>query len=251
MKRPASSHKGDNGRVLVIGGNERYHGAPILAGLGAEKSGADLVSLLVPKEQQLLARSFSPNLIVDTFSGSYFRPKDLRKALDLCEKADVLVVGNGMGDRPQTQRALRKLLQNCPCRMVIDAAALVPFVAVAPLPQEVVVTPHRGELAAMGADEEDLVRVAQNWNAIVALKGPTDLIATPDGQLFENTTGHPILTKGGTGDVLAGLIAGLMAQGMASGSAVQQALHDWGKVGEFVATKKGLETTIEELIQEI
>ena len=93
--RSKTSHKGDNGKVLVIGGNEIFHGAPIMAALCAEKSGVDLVYVVVPINQQNLARHFSLNLIVDTFSGKHLRPRDVEKIISWSKKADVMVIGNG------------------------------------------------------------------------------------------------------------------------------------------------------------
>lgn len=257
MKRSLTSRKGDNGKVLVVGGSELYHGAPILAGLGAEKSGADLVYLMVPSNQQHLARSFSLNLIVESFSGDYLRGRDVQKVLDWSEKTDVMVLGNGLGERPQTQRALRKILQKSSCSLVGDAAALEPFVAVADklnnTERQIVLTPHPGELHKMGLENDiaSLKRATKDWGVTLVLKGPEDLIIGPDGKTAANTSGHPIMTKGGTGDVLAGLIGGLMAQGLSGFDAAKQACHDWGKVGEYVFKQQGLETTVAELVQSI
>lgn len=254
MKRSKSSHKGDNGRVLILGGNELYHGAPILAGLGAEKSGADLVYLMVPSNQQHLARSFSMNMIVESFSGKFLRAQDVQKALDWCEKVDVLVVGNGLGEKPQTLRAVRKILQKSRCKVVIDAAALSAFAELAPLSgnRDIVITPHQGELERMGiqASEKALQAAAKQLQATIVLKGPEDLIVSPEGKTHVNKTGHPVMTKGGTGDVLAGLIGGLMAQGLSGFEAAKKATEDWGKVGEYVAEQKGLEVTIQELLED-
>lgn len=256
MERSTNSHKGDNGKVVVVGGDPKYHGAPIISALAAEKSGVDLVHLIVPKNQQHLARSFSLNVIVGCFSGKYLRTQDAIKIIELCKHADVLIIGNGLGEKPQTQRAIKKILSQVSCKVVSDAAALQPFSEIAPLPsaQEVVITPHHGEWSKIAhsneqlSEEETLQYFSHLWKATIVLKGSTDLICSPDGQVYTNTTGHPILSKGGTGDVLAGLIGGLMAQGLSASEASQQACLEWGKVGEFVAQQKGLQTTLQELI---
>lgn len=260
-ERRTSSHKGDNGNVLIVGGNELFHGAPILAGLSAEQSGADLVYLMVPKNHQNLSRQFSLNLIVDTFKGKFLRPLDVKHVLDWTEKVDVMVIGNGLGERPQTNRAVRKILQKSKCHLVVDAAALLPFLEVAPLAKdrEVVLTPHRGELSKMLAEDveklstsklkELLKSKAAEWEATIVLKGPEDLIVSPDGKIHINETGHPIMTKGGTGDVLAGMIGGMMAQGFTGFSAAKASTKLWGKMGEAVAKKKGLTVTVEELLR--
>ncbi|MDP2691009.1 MAG: NAD(P)H-hydrate dehydratase [bacterium] len=264
MKRLKTSHKGDNGRVLVVGGNETYHGAPILAGLGAEKSGADLVNLIVPVNQQNLARQFSTNLIVDIFSGRSLRFRDVAKILDRAESSDVLVIGNGLGEKPQTLKALRKIIEQCPCHLVLDAAALLALAELKGFEagkRIVVLTPHKGELDRMlEKSVSDLTQKqlqtlvqqkASEWHVTIVLKGPEDIIADPEGNLHINTTGHPVMTKGGTGDVLAGLIGGLMAQGMSGFEAAKEATKKWGEVGEFIAQKKGLMVTIGEMVENI
>jgi len=259
MKRLTHSHKGQNGTVLVVGGNELYHGAPILAGLGAEKSGVDLVYLMVPANQQNLARQFSVNLIVDTFKGKFLRAGDVGKVVDWSQKVNVMVIGNGLGEKPQTLRAIRKILEEAKCKLVVDAAALQAFVQVKNVKSpEVVLTPHRGEFGKMlkknleGASEKELEQLAtekaKEWKVTLVLKTPQTLICSPDGDVHWNTTGHPIMTKGGTGDVLAGLIAGMMAQGMPGFEAAKKACDEWGRVGEAVFEKKGLMGTVEDLV---
>lgn len=254
MKRDPDSHKGQNGRVLVVGGNEKYHGAAIMAALAAEKSGADLVNLIVPLNQQHLARSFSLNLIVEPFSGKFLRPQDVPKIVEAAKHADVLVIGNGLGEKPQTLRAIRKILQHTSCKLVIDAAALLAFAEVAPLDisRDVVLTPHAGELENLQLQSSsNLEAFSKEQHCTLVLKGKQDQVYSHSGESYINKTGHPIMTKGGTGDVLAGLIAGLMAQGLPGFDAAKKACEDWGKVGEYVAEQKGLEVTISELIQEL
>jgi hydroxyethylthiazole kinase-like uncharacterized protein yjeF len=255
MKRDPESHKDQNGRVLVVGGNERYHGAPIMAALGAEKSGVDLVNLIVPANQQHLARSFSLNLIVETFSGKFLRTQDVSKIIEASKNSDVLVIGNGLGEKPQTLRAIRKILQQTSCDLVIDAAALSAFIEVSPLTEDrdVVLTPHSGEFESLKplASSNNLPEFSKLHHCTIVLKGKEDQICNPEGKLHINKTGHPVMTKGGTGDVLAGLIGGLMAQGISGFEAAKKACEDWGKVGEYVAEQKGLEVTMKEMIEEL
>ncbi|MDP3975787.1 MAG: NAD(P)H-hydrate dehydratase [bacterium] len=266
LQRKTDSHKGQNGRVLVVGGSEVYHGAPLLAALGAEKSGVDLTYLMVPINQQNLARQFSLNLIVTTFSGKFLKAQDVKKVLDWSRKCDlpgrqagVMVIGNGLGDKPQTLRAIKMILEQAKCKLVIDAAALDAFVKVkSPPATELVLTPHRGEFGRMlgknleMASEKELEQLTQEkakeWGVTLVLKTPQTLICSPEGKIHWNTTGHPIMSKGGTGDVLAGLIAGLMAQGLSGFEAAKEACKKWGEVGEYVAKKKGLMTTVEEMV---
>jgi len=261
FKRKNTSHKGNNGKVLIVGGNELYHGAPILAGLGAEKSGADLVYLMVPVNQQNLARQFSLNLIVDTFKGKFLRPVDIQHVVDWTKKADVMVIGNGLGEKGQTIRAVKKILDQSTCDLVIDASALSAVLLSKNLnvsKRQIVLTPHQGEfsktfkanLEKLSAKElQDLLKKnAKEFGSTIVLKGPEDLIASPDGKFHKNKTGHPIMTKGGTGDVLAGLIGGFISQGLSGFEAAKKATEEWGKVGESVFKKKGFMVSVEELL---
>jgi hydroxyethylthiazole kinase-like uncharacterized protein yjeF len=261
LKRNKNSHKGENGRVLVVGGNEVYHGAPLLAALAAEKSGVDLCYVMVPVNQQNLARQFSLNLIVDTFSGKFLRPQDVKKVIDWTKKVDVLVIGNGLGEKPQTLRSIKKILEQSKCDVVIDAAALSLVPQLEFHGRQAVITPHREEFSRLVKKDLNqlkpselkklLQEKAKEWHVVIVLKGAEDLLACPYGKFQVNKTGHPIMTKGGTGDVLAGLIAGLIAQGIPSFEASFQAVQEWGKVGESVAKKKGLMVTIEEMMEKI
>ena len=155
---------------------------------------------------------------------------------------------------------MKKILRRSSCDLVVDAAALHAFVDIAPLKEKrsVVLTPHRGELSKMLDQEVDalsspqlkklLQEKAKSWNATIVLKGPEDLIVSPEGTVHINKTGHPIMSKGGTGDVLAGLIGGLMSQGLSGFEAAKTATREWGKVGEYVAKQQGLMVTIKELL---
>ena len=261
IQRKLQSHKGDNGRVLVVGGNELYHGAPILSGLGAEKSGADLVYLMVPVNQQNLARQFSLNLIVDTFKGKFLKGSDIQHVLGWSSKADVMVIGNGLGEKPQTLRACRKIIEKCKCGLVVDAAALTAFIQIKNFTssqRQIVLTPHRGEFSKIfklnlekltNKEIQELIKKkAGELGVTIVLKGPEDYIAGPRGELHVNKTGHPIMNKGGTGDILAGLIGGLMSQGMSGFEAAKKATEDWGKVGESMFKKKGLMVSVEDLL---
>jgi len=259
MKRSKTSHKGQNGRVLIIGGSERYHGAPILSALAAEQTGIDLTYLMVPANQQNLTRNYSLNLIVDTFKGKYLRPLDVQHILDWSRKVDVVVIGPGLGDNPKTLRALKKILQKAPSKLVIDAAALAVVADCAPFTHDTVLTPHSGEWKKMmkaknGSKtqiEAELKQKSNDWKATIVLKGPEDLIVSPGEKTHRNKSGHPIMTKGGTGDILAGLIGGLMAQGLSGFEAAKQATKVWGEVGEKVARQKGLMVTVAELLRQL
>lgn len=173
-KRLATSHKGDNGRVLIIGGNQIYHGAPILAALGALHSGTDLVYLLVPSYNFEVTRAAAPDFIVASYPGNYFTSDAIPYVLPFLGRVDAVLIGPGMGgvgagahvgggassatvdaavapdisDDSETIRAVADLLPRFPVTTVLDSVAMLALKRITkfPLPQQVVITPHLREL---------------------------------------------------------------------------------------------------------
>lgn len=211
MKRKTDSHKGENGKVMIIGGNAHFHGAPILCALGAEYSGVDLVFPFLPPCHAQVARTYSLNFLVRTFEEDHLTAKDVKQILNASEKADVIVMGPGLGSEKSTQSAVKTLLSKLEIPTVIDADALIYTNS---LPKITVLTPHRGEFRTLTGEEptpENIQKWAKNLNATIVCKGPEDIIADTD-EVVINKTGNALMTVGGTGDVLSGLIGGLIAQ---------------------------------------
>ena len=119
------SHKGDNGRLLVIGGGP-YTGAPALAGLAAYRIGADLVHIATPAKTYHVIASYSPNFIVHRLKGDHFEPEDLDILKDLMDRVDAVIIGCGLGQEPETVKAVLTFVRNCPKPLVIDADAIKP-----------------------------------------------------------------------------------------------------------------------------
>lgn len=217
FSRPATSHKGDAGRVLVIGGGA-YSGAPALAALAALRAGADIVTVAAPKSVSDIIASFSPNLIVRRLSGDRLVEKDIPLISELIKKHDVVVMGMGLGNDDATLEAVRKIVPVC-MKAVIDADALIPGM-LREGHGDIIVTPHAGEMKRLSGVEvpEDenkkltFVRdFAKDNNLTVLLKGRMDIIS--DGtQVRANRTGNAGMTVGGTGDVLAGITGALFAK---------------------------------------
>ena len=213
LNRNKDSHKGDNGKVVVIGGSETFYGAPILCALGAEYSGADLIHLFLPPCHKEAAKFHSLNFIIHEFAQNILTPKDVKPILKMCEKADAVVIGPGLGKDPKTQEAVISLLEAFTIPTVVDADALIYRNT---WPKTVVLTPHRGEFTEMTGDEPTALNIqkwAKNLKTTILCKGPLDIIANSDGVSI-NDTGNPLMTVGGTGDVLGGLVGGLIAQHM-------------------------------------
>lgn len=211
MKRDPNSHKGDNGKVMIVGGSPIFHGAPILCSLGAEYSGVDLVFPYMPSKHEQVARTHSLNFIIHTFEKDHLSEKDVKPILELSEKMDVVVIGPGLGDDKETISAIKSLLSKLEKPTVIDASALIYTNS---LPEQSILTPHRGEFKKLTGDEptpENVQKWAENLKATILCKGPKDIIASVD-HLIISDTGNSLMTVGGTGDVLSGLIGGLLAQ---------------------------------------
>jgi NAD(P)H-hydrate epimerase len=211
--RSPSSHKGENGKVCIIGGSRTIHGAPILAALAAERSGADLIFVCLPRIHNLVAKQMSLNFQVHPFENDELETADIAAIHELLASMDACVIGPGLARDSAHIDVIASLIQGCPCPMVIDASALQPQTLAWVRGKIAVLTPHLGELERMEVQQSKLSDVAKKYGVTIHLKGQTDLIAAPGGTTEEVTGGNAGLTVGGTGDVLAGTIAGLIAQG--------------------------------------
>lgn len=237
MQRKIDSHKGQNGKVMVIGGSAMYHGAPILCALGAEYSGVDLVFPFIPPCHAQVARAYSLNFIIQTFEKDYLSPKDVKRILEFSKKVDVVVMGPGLGKEPDTLKAVKSILNELDKPVVLDADAL--FYSNS-FPEVTVLTPHRGEFFEITGDNPNMKNVqkwAKHLNATIICKGPQDIIADED-EVSVNKTGNSLMTVGGTGDVLSGLIGGLMAQGYKPMEACQIGANALGLAADYLAKKQ-------------
>ncbi|MGB4234447.1 MAG: NAD(P)H-hydrate dehydratase [Methanoregulaceae archaeon] len=204
-KRRPDAHKGNGGEVLVVGGGP-YQGAPYLCGLGALRAGADLVRIASPVFEPV------PDLIYEPLEGTIIEAEHIGQILRLIDRADVVVMGPGLGD--QSHHVIRALAPHCD-KAVFDADALR-----TPLPRagEAIYTPHAGEFERMtgnrvGGDLIGRARMVRGSGipGTTLLKGPVDIISDGARVRF-NRTGTPLMTVGGTGDVLAGVSAALFVQ---------------------------------------
>ncbi|MCX6670183.1 MAG: NAD(P)H-hydrate dehydratase [Methanothrix sp.] len=255
-KRAPESHKGDSGRILVIGGGP-YTGAPALTSMAALRAGADVVTVATPKSASSIIAGFSPNLIVRELSGDHLLPEDLEILKDLIARHDVVVMGMGLGRDPETQEALAKIIPLCK-KTVIDADALQPD-----LPLKGIVTPHVGEfkrisgIALSGASFREridpLKGYAREKGLVVLLKGKVGPVSNliTDGEIVRaNTNGNPGMTVGGTGDVLAGVAAAFYARTSALRAATAAAFVN-GRAGDLVYVEKDLGMVATDVIEKI
>jgi len=202
-KPDEDSHKAENGRLLIIAGSELYHGASILP-LKVASRIVDLVYFFsVPENNEIVKemKSDLPDFIVV--------PRD--RVMDFMGKVDCVLIGPGLPDNEDTQKLTEELLKNYPDKkFVLDAGSLS---AIDPeiLTENCIVTPHKGEfekLFGVEPSEEIMEMMCEKYGCVIVLKGPEDLICSKETCKI-NKTGNVGMTKGGTGDVLSGLIAAL------------------------------------------
>ncbi|TSC58869.1 MAG: carbohydrate kinase [Candidatus Peregrinibacteria bacterium Greene0416_19] len=251
MHRNPHSHKGENGKVAVIGGSPTIHGAPLLSALAAEAGGADLVFVCLPSTHQDVARATSLNFQVHPFHGNDLTENDLPPILELLATMDSCVIGPGLSRTPAALKVLSDLIDSASCALVLDAAALQSWTLDVIKGKTAVLTPHLGELERMGIEPDDIGRVAKEHGVTIHLKGSIDRIAAPDGTVTEVRGGNAGLTVGGTGDALAGLIAGLLAQTMEPLEACRLASTVIKRAGDVLFQEKGYAYTAREVIEVI
>ncbi len=262
--RSEKSHKGQNGRVLIIGGSIDYHGAPVLSALGAIHSGADLAYLFVPECNFDCTRSMSPDLIVKKYSGEYLTPRQTEEIIEFGKNCNSVLIGPGLGKRQQTREAVLDIVKNLQIPTVLDADAIMVLKEIEkfPLNQPFVVTPHQNEFKHLVdrdvfVDENDtksvilLRSLSMDLHLNVLLKGYKDYVSSEEGVVETNTTGNAGMTVGGSGDVLAGFVASLLAQGLEGFDAARCAAYFTGLAGDRLSKKKGFCYSASDLAAEL
>ena len=256
--RKTISRKGDNGKVLVLGGNYLYHGAPILSSIAALRAGTDLVYTCVPKINVMSTRAFSPNLIVVPLVDVKLTRGSVQKLLGIIPKElDSVTMGMGLGiqDREAIKILIRSLLDRV-VMLSLDASCLVPEILPDIQDKKVVVTPHAGEFRRLfGEMPPDNVKLrtimvekyAKNNGVTILLKGPTDIVS--DGtQTYLNPKNIAAMTVGGTGDVLSGVVAAMLAKNKNPVQASSAAVFVNGKAGYLAQKKYGLHIVATDLL---
>lgn len=239
--RDQNSHKGQNGKILIIGGNELYHGAPILAAKGAEATGCDLIFLAMPKKNAPIARQAGLNFIVHEFQDPYLTYADVPFLLEFAHRmCDSFVIGNGIGDNPKTKEAIKGFLDQIRLPGVVDAEGLIPEVVRSSKKENFVLTPHEIEferIFGLPASKENVRQMAKQHGLTILKKGKIDYIAHRD-KYAENETGCAEMTVGGTGDALSGIVGGLIARGQDNFSACKISAYFWGLTGQNLAKER-------------
>ena len=242
--RKRSSHKGTHGKALVIGGSRSMPGAITLTAKAAVRSGAGLLTIAIPDDiYSVVANRIHEAMILPCPSeNGYFSGEMDFTSLDI----DAIAIGPGMGRTEGTKKMVQKALtQDVP--VVLDADALFFWNEYASLLKKrtkpTIVTPHSGEMARMlqrsvGDIEKHRFQISEQlateYGVYVVLKGPYTIVTTPDGKQYVNTTGNPALAKGGSGDVLTGMIVALLMQHDCVQAAISNAVWSHGEAADII-----------------
>jgi NAD(P)H-hydrate epimerase len=249
--RPSESHKGDFGRLLVIGGSETYSGAPALVAMAALRTGVDLAYVATPENTARALSSMSPDLITVKLQGKHLNPDNMPDLEMYIKRTDAVALGPGLGLHAETKKAVKAIInavENAGRPLLLDADGLKAFADFKrKLKAPLVLTPHSGEYTILTGKRlpkdlegkvSEVQKTATELGATVLLKGAVDIIS--DGKRTKlNFTGNPSMTVGGTGDVLSGIAGAFLAQQVEPFEAAVAAAFVNGAAGDFVFSEKG------------
>ena len=264
-----SAHKGTNGTLLSICGSYGMAGAAVLSGGAALRSGVGLLRAAVPHSvYPIVASSLTEAVFVpleQTQAGTISFDEYDRLITEIREKCSAVLIGCGIGTGEDTERLVSELVMNTTKPLVLDADGINAIAgnidvlrgAMAP----VILTPHPGEMARLTgtntlAVQKDRYRTARDfasaYNVTLVLKGADTLIALPDGDVYVNMTGNSGMARGGSGDVLAGMMASFLAQGMNADEAAILAVYYHGIAGDKCAEKYSPRTMLpSDMVEEL
>ncbi|WP_010479650.1 bifunctional ADP-dependent NAD(P)H-hydrate dehydratase/NAD(P)H-hydrate epimerase [Thermococcus zilligii] len=256
--RKKGQHKGQNGKLLVVGGSGDYFGAPYLASKAASYL-VDLVYLAMPEYSA--RRINDPDLILRPVRGDNFTPEHVEGLIELAGKVDAVVIGPGLGLRGETKTFVREFIKRCEKPLVVDADGLKAVAEDLSVlrGKTFVLTPHAGEFRVLfGLSPEGSLREkaelamekAREIGGVILLKGPYDVIS--DGKTWKyNKTGNRGMTTGGTGDVLAGIVGALLALGNEPLRAASAGAFLNGLTGDMVKEELGENFTALEVAKKV
>ncbi len=249
--RKPVSHKYSYGRALIIGGSEGFSGAPALAANACERGGAGLTHLMVPRQIYSVAAAKCDGAVVTPLRSKEdgtAHVEAVTEILPQLKKASACAVGPGLGHDQDALEIVRAVVREAACPLVLDADALTACGMDMSLLSEcrapVILTPHEGEFRRMGGDLTDgrlrgaMKFAGEHQNVILILKGYGTLICS-GGEAAVNPTGSPAMAKGGSGDVLCGLLCALLAQGFDPLFSARTAVYLHGLAGDMACRELG------------
>lgn len=268
MDRKKTSHKGENGHALIIGGSEEYVGAVVLAGLAALRAGCDLVTVATPEKVGWAIHHYTPDLIVHKVKGSVLNIKNAKEMVKFADRFDAVLIGNGVTRK--ADKFCQHFVKKSQKLKVIDADALksLSFKEF----NNSIITPHATELEMMlvNSHKEFMLPKLRESNAkekaeilqgnlryflqndnVLLLKGATDIIISQN-KITYNRTGNQGMTKGGTGDILAGLTVGFLAKTKDLFKSAVAAAYINGLIGDqLLKRKKGYTFIASDILEDL
>lgn len=267
-RRREIAHKGDFGRIIVIGGSIEYTGAPALTALAALRTGADIAIVIAPSKIANVIRSFSPNLIVREYEGEYLNKKGLKIIEEEIEKSDAIAIGPGLSSNQEVLDNVIEVLKIIAERgknLVIDADALKAYARNPSITKgaKTIITPHVGEFKivtgiTLPSEEGEgwknripiVLEQARKLETTILLKSHYDIISN-GVKVKVNRTGNPGMTVGGTGDVLTGVTVTFMAWTNNTFRSASAAAFINGLAGDIAVAEKGYHITATDVIDKI
>jgi ADP-dependent NAD(P)H-hydrate dehydratase / NAD(P)H-hydrate epimerase len=243
--KPVFAHKGSNGHALLVGGMKGKMGAMVLAAKACLRSGTGLCSLYIPAEGNAILQTAVPEAMVfDSEAADY-----LSVSFN-AEHFSAIGFGPGAGKHEETGKLLKYLIQTVNGNLLVDADGLNILAEnqtwLSFLPSNTVLTPHPGELdrlcgkANSGFERlENARKLSLKTGAVIVLKGAFTAVCSPSGAVYFNSTGNNGMAKGGSGDVLSGIITALLAQGLSALNAARLGVFVHGLAGDFAAAEMG------------
>lgn len=250
-RRAPETHKNDYGRVLAVCGCKGYTGAAYFAAQGAVRMGSGVVTLAVPEPvYPILAVKLNEPVVrpMPADGTGKFSAEAADTLMELAARADALLIGSGLGRSAALDELVAELIRAARCPMVLDADGINALAGHRNVLREAggpcILTPHKGEfqrLSGIAPDEADAAaqQFAMETGCVLLLKSHRTLISAPDGRQMRNTTGNPGMAKGGSGDVLAGMLLSLLGQGLDAFDAACAGAWLHGAAGDRCAAELG------------
>lgn len=249
-KRKQNSHKGDNGKIIILGGGE-FTGAPALAAMSAYRTGADLSIIHTKQAVKETIAGFSPNLIVKGHKNYQKATKSIENQLN---EFDAILIGPGIGRKPKDIEALKEFIPKTNIPTILDADSLYAATKNKEIINNKIITPHEAEFRGIfdkKGTKENVEKASQKHNCIIIKKGKKDIISNGEKTKI-NESGTPAMTVGGTGDALAGAIAANIANNKNKKFEASVATaFIVGKAGELAEEEFGNGLTSTDLIEKI
>lgn len=262
--RASNTHKGDYGKLLMVCGSTGYTGAPTLASSAAIRTGAGLVTLGVPESIYEITAAKSEEAMpypLPADDWGRLSERALGWIIKKLRKSDACLIGPGLGRSGEVEKIVHEVIRFSPIPLIIDADGINAVAANINVLDEarcpVVLTPHEGEFMRLAGEEAKGGRLeaarafAKKHRCTVVLKGPGTVSAFQSGEVCVNTTGNPGMAKGGSGDVLAGIVASLVGQKIPIRRAVYTAVWVHGRAGDVLQERQGSYTMMPNELTEV